>query len=313
MAGRGAADWEQVGRLASRQLGLITVAQLSRLGFGLQAVNRLASKGLLLPVRRSVYRLCGVAPTWPGMALAAVLAAGEGAALSHRGAAAAWGLVQPHDLEGRIDVTVPRQVRLIGVTAHRQPLLPGERITYRGLPVTSIERMLLDLGETETGADLGRLVDEAIRHRLTTVAKVARRVEVHASGGRRGLKSIRQALGERGVGYDPGANDWELGMDRMWDRMGLPAAERQYTIVLPGGRKYRPDRVIVGLRVTVDWNGYAWHGRRSDFERDIERRNLLTAAGWIPLEFHSNQSPRHICRTVLKVCAMRQAASLPAS
>jgi hypothetical protein len=285
------------------------------MGFDANACKYLVRSGRLIRVRRGVYRLCGCRPTWRSAALAAVLAAGRGAVLSHASAAALWDLMEEQDLGGRLDLTAPgdRQLRLGGVTAHRRILLPTD-VTWRfQVPVTSIERTLLDLADTEPAALVGRLLDEALRRRQTTMRRLVRSTQALDGHGRRNLAAARQLLADRGCDYQPGANDWEQEMDRMWDRLGLPAAERQYTITVAGGRRFRPDRAIVEERIAVDWNGYGTHGLRSHFESDIERRNLLIAAGWTPLEFHSNQTAAHIARIVLRVYENGRAASLAAS
>jgi hypothetical protein len=62
---------------------------------------------------------------------------------------------------------------------------------------------------------------------------------------------LQQVLAERVAGFDPGANDWELRMDRLWDALALPAARRQHVIVTEGGR-YRVDRAVVDLRLAVE-------------------------------------------------------------
>ena len=99
----------------------------------------------------------------------------------------------------------------------------------------------------------------------------------------------------------------------LWDELGLPAAERQYDILLPGRRKLRPDRAIPAIKLAVEWNGFERHGLRSDFESDIERRNLLTRAGWTVIEFHSRQTPREICETVREVYERLSSTSVSAS
>src|ERR1700728_2157849 len=92
---------DQVGR---RQHGLVTSNQLTRLGFTADQVRRLVASRRLVRVRHGVYRLCGVQPTWQSMALAAALAAGEGAVLSHRSAGVLWGLLDRHAEEGSLEV-----------------------------------------------------------------------------------------------------------------------------------------------------------------------------------------------------------------
>lgn len=291
--------------IARGQYGLVDVSQLRQLGLDRKAVHRLVRSGRLIPVRERVYRLCGVAPSWHSTALAAVLAGGPQAVLSHHSAGVLWGLIDRAAWSGPLELTGPRQLRLAGVAAHRHVLMPGEATRHRLIRVTTVERTLFDLASTESAQTVGRLIDDALRRGLTTPRRIVRAVEGRPTTARRRLRTMKEALAERGITYDPGANDWEQAMDRMWDRLGLPPAVRQYRIDVGGGRWYRPDRAIVDARIAVDWNGFHHHGTRSGFDYDSDRRARLAAAGWYPLDFTSRNAPELICRTVEAVYAER--------
>ena len=299
--------YARIGRLAAGQHGIVSHGQLAALGLRAGAIAWLVASGRAVAVRRGVYRLCGAAPSWTGTVLAAVAAAGEGAVLSHRSAAALWGLVDRQGERGRLEITCGRRIRLGGVSAHRHRLDAAERTVRSAVPVTTIERTLLDLAESCDGATIGRHIDEAVRRGLTTIDRLRRVAARHGRLGRRRDRTFWAAMADRGAGYDPGANDWEQRMDRMWDRMGLPPAERQYRIRVVGGRSYRPDRAIVEARIAIDWNGFEVHGSRSGFDADSDRRNRLAAAGWFPLDFTSRSDPELICRTVRAVYERRMA------
>jgi hypothetical protein len=245
-----------------------------------------------------------VRTTWHSAALAAVLAAGNEAVLSHRSAGVLWGFLDRHAESRAIEVIVPDRRGITGVVAHHQRLGPGEVTLRDGIPVTTAERTLLDLAATEPAEVLGRLCDEGLRRRIITLGRVHATVEAHRGPGRRRLAPIRAVLADRIVGYDPGANNWERQADRLWDRLGLPAAKRQYPIRV-GGRTFRVDRAIVELRIAVEWAGFDPHGQRGSLDRDSDRRALLTAAGWCCLDFTSRSSPELICRTVSAVAAQR--------
>lgn len=180
--------------------------------------------------------------------------------------------------------------------------------TYRSVPVTTVERTLLDLADSHPAEEVGRLMDEALRRRLTTLARLSKEAQGRPAKGRRRVGPFLEALADRGIGYDPGANDWEREMDVMWNRLGLPEAVRQYRVTVAGGRVFRPDRAILAEKIAVDWNGYGVHGLRTNFDADSERRALLAAAGWFPLDFTSRTAPRLICQTVLAVYLERHVA-----
>jgi len=285
---------------------------LVALGYSPRQIQLLVASGLVVPVRRGVYRLCGAQPGWRMSAMAAVLAAGDPAVLSHRSAAVLWELIDKHERSGPLEITAPGLCRLDGIKACRADL-PDREMTKRfGIPVTTVERTLFDLANTVDAEALGRLCDEALRRRILTMAKLRALVDAHPAPGRRKLKPILAVLGDRIPGHDPGANDWELKMDRMWDQMGLPEAERQYRIRI-GRRTYRLDRAIVDLKIAVEWNGFDPHGRRGNLDRDSDRRAALAAAGWYPLDFTSRSRPETICRTVLAVVDERRRMSRGAS
>jgi very-short-patch-repair endonuclease len=298
--------------LAHRQLGLVARMQLAALGYSRRQIELLVISGLLLPVRRGVYRTWGATPSWRMYAMAAVLAtgAGTGAVLSHRSAAVLWDLIDEHEESGPLEITSSRGCRLDGVRAHCADIRQREGTRRFGVPVTTAERTLLDLANTVDAEELGRLCDEALRRRILTVGGLRAVVDAHPGPGRRKLKPILAVLSDRIPGYDPGANEWELRMDRMWDQLGLPGAERQYRVRI-GGKTFRLDRAVVDLKIAVEWNGFNPHGHRGNLDRDSDRRAALAAAGWYPLDFTSRSRPETILRTVLAVVEERRQLQRP--
>jgi hypothetical protein len=296
---------EMLDRLGASQHGLVSGAQLGGLGFTADGRHHLVESGRLFPVRRGVYRLCGSVPTWRSEALAAVMAAGAGAVLSHRTAATLWGLLDHRRETGPFEITVGRHARLSGVVAHRHRLRADEVTSRYGIPVTVPARTLVDLAESIGVEELGQLVDEALRGRVVTLGGLRNQMASNVGRGRRRQKEMRAVLRERGGGYDPGDSAWERRMDRLWDEWGLPPAARQHRIVV-NGHLYVVDRAIVDLAVAVEWNGYEYHGLRTRFDRDSTRRAELTAAGWAVLDFTTRSSPALICSSVMSVVEQRR-------
>jgi predicted transcriptional regulator of viral defense system len=160
---------ERAAAVASRQHGVATRRQLEAAGFDSKTITRRVRRGQLHRIHRGVYAVGHRAPSWHGRWIAAVLACGEGAVLSHHSAAALWELLKP--IEGPIHVSAPttsgRAARR-GIHLHRCPSLvtsrepspspsylhqEGERgrrlLTYRHrIPVTTIQRTIDDLDET---------------------------------------------------------------------------------------------------------------------------------------------------------------------
>lgn len=292
-------------RIARRQHGLVTTAQLVLLGCSERRRRDLIAQGRLIGVRRGVYRLCGAQPSWRSAALAAVLAAGDGAVLSHRSAGVLWGFLDHHRERGPLELIASGHLRLDGVISHRHLVLPTETTRRDGIPVTTAARTVFDLAQSCPAGELGRLCDEGLRRRVLTLGRLHAVVEAHRGGGRRRLGPVHQVLVDRVAGYDPGANVWEQRMDRLWDRLGLPAAERQYRIRV-GRRTFRPDRAIVDLKIAVEWNGFDPHGYRGHVDADSDRTALLATAGWRLLAFTSRSRPELIGEAVRAVVAERR-------
>jgi very-short-patch-repair endonuclease len=138
----------ELGVLAGRQHGVVTAAQLAALGIGRTTVNRWLRRGRLHRLHRGVYAVGHVAPSEERRFMAAVLACGQGAALSHGSAAVLWGFLKP--LEGPLHVTSPStsgKARRAGIVLHRSPSLmkKGETRVRERIPVTSPPRTIEDL------------------------------------------------------------------------------------------------------------------------------------------------------------------------
>lgn len=263
----------------------------------------------LVLVRRGVYLVPGVDQTWETAVMAAVLVAGDDAVASHSTAARLWGLLDeirglaPDD---RIHVTAPGLRRLPGVSVHVRALPPSERTGHVDVTVTTVARTLFDLATVLDAGPLGRVTDEALRRRIVDLAQLRRLVAAHGGSGRRRIWPLHQVLAERLPGYDPGANEWELSMDRLWDSLGLPAAERQCWI-RAGGRRYRVDRAIVDLRIAVEWVGAGFHGQLDRYRRDRLRISDLAQVGWLVIDIPYGWPERRIRDTVMAAVEQRRA------
>src|SRR5207248_1711222 len=122
---------------ADRQYGLITWRQALSVGITPDVLRRLVQQGHWIRVAGGLYRVNGVKASWRGRMKGICLRAGDGAAISHRSAAAVWG-IEGFEPPETIDLTVPRnrQPRLTGVRVHRRNL--GRTAVRDGIPVTPI-------------------------------------------------------------------------------------------------------------------------------------------------------------------------------
>ena len=144
--------------LARRQHGVVGRAQLLALGLGQDAVDWRVRRRRLLTVHRGVYAVGHLSLTRNGRFMAAVLACGEGAALSHFSAAVLWGMLQPRGQD--VHVTAAKERKCRGVIVHRAPL-DGERVRRDGIVVTTPARTLVDLADVVSRRTLERAFDEA--------------------------------------------------------------------------------------------------------------------------------------------------------
>jgi len=158
----------RVAELAERQHGVVGVAQLRALGLSHSAIASRARKGWLHGVHRGVYAVGHARPSGKGRYLAAVLACGANAALSHGSAADLW------DLRGSsassVHVTVAtaagRELRE-GIVIHRaRGLRGGELTVHDGIPVTTVARTLLDIAGDLAPRRLERAVEQSVILRL---------------------------------------------------------------------------------------------------------------------------------------------------
>ena len=185
------------------------------------AIDRAIASGRLIRLHPSVYAVGHAALRPDAHRLAAVLAAGPGAVLSHTSAAAAWGLLTDH--RPRIDVTIPRARgrALPGLSVHRNRLHPADRAVIGGVPVTSVARTLLDVAATRPPRILERALERAEELRRFDLAEVDACLERHR--GRRGAGRLRAAIADARPADPRTLRSWlERAVLALIDEHGLP-------------------------------------------------------------------------------------------
>jgi very-short-patch-repair endonuclease len=260
--------------VAARQKGVITIVQLLAAGFSHDAVAHRVKRGWLRRLHRGVY-LVGPLEVPLSRPMAAVLAAGRGALLSHHPAAVLWGQRQPRDEPMHVTV-IARDVRIAELNVHRIAHLHRQDATrHHGIPVTSPARTLLDLATTVTQRDLARATEEAqVQRRVSThsLNEQFRRYPTH-----RGAAALRRA-----IRTDPALTRSEaerrlLGLIRA-ARLPAPTTNAQ----LHG---YEVDFLWRDHNLVVEVDGYAFHSSRSSFERDRRRDRDLQSHSYRVIRF----------------------------
>ena len=260
--------------LATVQHGVVAREQLAALGFQPSAVDRRVAAGRLHVIHRGVYAVGHPVLGRDGRWLAAVLACGPGAALSHRSAAELHGFRSAD--AARIDVVVPRgrPQRHAGIAAHRPTRLAPDEVTeIRHIPVTAAERTLIDLAAVVTRRHLERACDDAERARTVDWSRVVELIERQPS--RLGARRLRRVLSTHGIGESRTRSELEGRFLALCALHRMPRPD--VNLVIAG---YEVDFSWPAPRVVVETDGDEYHRTRVARERDRRRDADLTVAGW---------------------------------
>jgi very-short-patch-repair endonuclease len=215
--------------------------------------------------------------------MAAVLAGGEGALLSHRDAAMLSDLRETR--RRAIDITV------LGASRRSRPRLtihsaaalhPGDRAEVDGIPVTSVPRTLLDLAEVVAPTQVRRASEAAERHRILDVTAASELIT--RSNGRRGLPALLALLD-----YDPAVaqearSDLESAFLDLVREADLPPPS--VNVLVEG---YLVDAYWPAARLVVELQSYQHHAHRQAFDRDYAKLGRLTMSGFRVLPLTARQ------------------------
>jgi len=253
-----------IGRLAERQHGVVARRQLLAAGLTREAIAHRTRVGRLSCLHRGVYavghRLLSPEARW----MAAVLAAGPKAVLSHRSAAALWGIRPCRG--GNVDVTTSSSRRQRpGITWHVANLPADEITSLAAIPVTTVPRTLLDLAAVLDQRGIERALNQAEVRRYVDHLSLPALLERYPR--RRGAGTIRVILAAGGVGTTLTRSELEERFLRLVVNRGLPQPELNVPIAVRG-RFVEVDCLWHRSRVIAELDGRAVHGTAAAFERD---------------------------------------------
>lgn len=294
-----------IGALAGRQHGVVATRQLREIGLTTQAISHRAAAGRLHRVHHGVYAVGHRVLTVHGRWMAAVLACGPEAALSHASAAALWG-IRPNAAE-RTDVSVPRTGKRTrpGLRIHRPRTLPETEVTARhGIPVTTVARTVLDLAQRLSEAHLENLLNEVERRELTDYP--ALRALARAHTGHRGAPELLNALRTHEAGTKLTRSDLEILFRQLCKDHQLPEPQVNRRI-----KGKTVDFLFEAASLIVEADSWAYHKTRRSFESDRARDVLTATAGYRTLRFTDRQlqnEPKRVAAAVATVLADRHAA-----
>jgi very-short-patch-repair endonuclease len=270
---------ERIAAIAGAQNGLISWDQMRDVGIEPKSIRYRVATRRLHVIHYKVYALGHDNLTQDGKFMAAILAAGHDAKLSHEAAAALWG-IRPFSSRV-VDVTTRTWKRKQpGIRFHARDYHYSECTEIRGIPVTGPSRTLLDLGQVLDDDALERAFREAERLQLTDVASVADVLERYPR--RRGSAAVRRISSMRELYKGVTRSELEERFRQFVRAHDLPDPEWNVRLELDGAA-LEVDCLWREQRVIVELDGYGYHAGLDAFERDRLRDRLLQLAGFCPI------------------------------
>ncbi|HEX2125138.1 MAG TPA: hypothetical protein VHF45_01095 [Thermoleophilaceae bacterium] len=258
----------EMARIGRGAHGVVTRSGLFGAGITASEIEHRLRVGSLIRVHPGVYRVGHSAPSLEARYLAAVLSCGDGALLCGRAAGHLFGVLK--GLAPPPEVMAPTERRVEGVTTRRSRAMdPRDAATWRGIPVTTLPRTLVDLAAVLDKDELARTCHEAgVRHKTTPA-------QVEAVLARRptspGTPTLRRVLN----------GEVRVTLSKLERR--FLALLRESGLELPrtnrpaGGR--RVDCRWADRRLTVELDSYTYHRSRYAWEQDRRREREAYARG----------------------------------
>ncbi len=292
----------KLAEIEREQFGLVSIAQLRDLGCSTGAQRYLLDCERIEGFRRGVFACPSVASTFEQRVLGAVLACGHDACGSHESAAQVCSLLLPAGAMIEVTTTLERHPILDGVRVHRSSTLAASDVTVvRGIRVTTPARTIVDLSSRLDLRALGRMVDDALRSDLLTMAELRETVDRLRPAPGRSMRKMRLLLARRDDGTALRESTLEDFIHHAVTRFDLPEPIPQYEVVIDG-RKRRIDFCYPAPMVALEPKGFDYRRFRQRFDDDALRGNQLTLAGYKVLEFTSAftdwQIATHVARAL---------------
>ncbi|HUV10116.1 MAG TPA: hypothetical protein VMX12_04000 [Acidimicrobiia bacterium] len=270
--------------VSEQQFGVFTRSHARSAGLSADQVRNRLADGRWVAVHQRVYRVAGAPLFWQGEILAACWAGGFRAAASHRSAAALWEL--PGGRRDLVEITCPRwrRGRHDELVVHETTALEWLDLTHHeGIPVTTPERTLLDLGAVCPPRAVDMAMDAALRKELVDAQAIRAVLGRVGRRGRNGTGVLRRLVDERAPEQRRAESPAETRLVHVLRRHGLPEPELQYEIW--DGRRFvaRVDAAYPRWRIAIEYESYQEHTGKLALVRDNARRNDIVALGWHPV------------------------------
>ena len=293
-------------RHAESHHGVFDARLTEHIGFTKDLRDHRVRKGRWVCLYDGVYRMAGAPLTWRGAVLAACLAAGRHAAASHRSAAGLWVVDGGDERIQEIQCPRWRRANEPGLVVHETKALDARDVTVvDGIPVTTIERTLLDLGAVRHPLTVERAVETALRKELTTLPDLRATLRRLGRKGRNGAGVLRTILDDRDPDRRLTESTMEMRMLQVLRANGLPQPVAQYEIRHQGRFVARVDAAYPDLRIALEYESFEWHTGKEALVRDSTRRNALVGASWLPVAvtWEDLRTGGHrVCDEILRIC-----------
>ncbi len=265
--------------------GVASREEARTLGVSDSSLRRMIGRGEVVRAHPGAYRAASHPRTW--LSTARSIALSSGGVISHRAAAALWGIDGfPFALhEATIDYE--RSVRMPGATLHRskQFWLIDEHM-IEGIPVTGIARTVLDVAGVVGPTRLDHAIDAVLRMQLLEWPDLYDVLIRHSAKGRNGCGKLRKLLDVRYGDNSIPDSLWNRNVGVLLVDAGLPEPAYEHEIVSANGEFVaRVDLAFPGQRVAIELDSVRWHLNRQSFEADPRRKNSLLLEGWKVLTF----------------------------
>jgi very-short-patch-repair endonuclease len=286
---RSSRAWE----MARQQHGVVARRDLLALGFSASAVEHRVASGRLHPLMRGVYAVGLPRDDRRQEWMAAVLACGDGACLSHGSAAALWRIGRERGRE--IDLSVLRHcdLRRQGLRVRVRCRISRQVTEHDGIPVTKPAQTILDSATELAPSALERMVNEADKWDL--IDPDALRVAVDGFVGQPGVVALRTLLDRHTFRLSD--TELEVLFRPLADAAGLPVPLTKQIV-----NGFEVDFHWPDLGLVIETDGWRYHRTPAAQSRDALRDQVHTASGLTPLRFSHYQvkyEPAHV-RDVLR-------------
>lgn len=269
---------------AADHYSVFTLEHARLIGFSRKEQEHRVATGQWVVLYEDVYLVAGATRSPEGDLLAACWAGGFRAVASHRSAAALWDLAGGR--RSLQEITCPRwrRARHNGLVVHESKAFdPVDAMVIEGIPVTTPERTLLDLGAVCHESIVEMALDAAEKRELVTLKSVRATLGRLGRSGRNGVGTLRRLLEARSPSRQPTESEMETLLLQVLRHNGFPEPITQYEIRCAGRLVARVDAAYPQWHIAIEYDSYEYHAGRKAHDRDNARRNKITAAGWLPV------------------------------